>query len=242
MALLSRPSLRGSVRRAEEHDTQKRMESPDRRKSSPDCLDTTTVEEPTKLRPNLKSQSRLRTRRRASSSSVDVASPAGQLATPATRTNGTGNVMKTARTRREPTTPSATNLFGIHESPDPLDTISPAPSVVPKQRTVTPAIADDTKPLVSPVQRTNRCIDNRVEGKAEGALNASATPASSDHKDAVDESGDKRSERRSLRSTDTGSRCKSELAQYFHNYEQIISLEDPEPGTWLLPSRLPMHI
>lgn len=37
-------------------------------------------------------------------------------------------------------------------------------------------------------------------------------------------------ERRSLRSADTGSRCKSELAQYFHNYEQIISLDDPKPG------------
>lgn len=37
-------------------------------------------------------------------------------------------------------------------------------------------------------------------------------------------------ERRSLRSADTGSRCKSELAQYFHNYEQIVSLDEPKPG------------
>lgn len=36
--------------------------------------------------------------------------------------------------------------------------------------------------------------------------------------------------KRSLRSADTGSRCKSELAQYFYNYEQLISLEDPKPG------------
>lgn len=37
------------------------------------------------------------------------------------------------------------------------------------------------------------------------------------------------SERRSLRSADTGSR-KSELAQYFYNYEQIISLDPSKPG------------
>lgn len=235
MALLSRPSLRGSVRRAPEEPTdapapkKQRMESPsDRRKSSPDCLDTTTVEEPVKR--SLKPQSRSRTRRRASSSSIDVASPAGQLATPTTRTNGTANGIKTTRARRDPTTPSS-NFFDIQESPDPLDTISPAPSVAPKQRTVTPAIADDVNPLGSPVPRTTRRTDNRREVNSEGALDATVTPAPSDHKDATDEqTEEKRSERRSLRSTDTGLRCKSELAQYFHNYEQIISLEDPEPG------------
>ena len=230
MAVLSRPSLR-SVRREEPTDAPKkqRMERSDRHKSSPDCLDT-TVEEP-KTRLNLKTQSRSRTRHRASSSSVDVASPAGQLATPATRTNGTGTGTKTARARRNPATPSGKNLFGIHESPDPLDTISPAPSGAQKQRTVTPSITDDVKPLVSPVPRTSRRIDNRVEGKVEGMLNATVTPApAADHKDADEQTEEKRSGRRSLRSTDTGSRCKSELAQYFHNYEQIISLEEAEPG------------
>ncbi|OQE80409.1 hypothetical protein PENNAL_c0046G05617 [Penicillium nalgiovense] len=33
---------------------------------------------------------------------------------------------------------------------------------------------------------------------------------------------------KSLRSADTGSRCKSELAQYFHNYNQTIRLEGPK--------------
>lgn len=56
--------------------------------------------------------------------SVNVASLAGHLATPATKTNDTGNGIKSARACRDPTTPSATNFFGIHESPDPLDTIS----------------------------------------------------------------------------------------------------------------------
>ncbi|KAK4956976.1 hypothetical protein LTR66_013298 [Elasticomyces elasticus] len=50
----------------------------------------------------------------------------------------------------------------------------------------------------------------------------------SDYRDTIDEIGKTGSGRRSLRSADTGSRCKSELAQYFPNYEQIISLEDPK--------------
>lgn len=37
-------------------------------------------------------------------------------------------------------------------------------------------------------------------------------------------------ERRSLRSHDGGSRSKSELALYFQNYEQILSLEPVKPG------------
>lgn len=37
-------------------------------------------------------------------------------------------------------------------------------------------------------------------------------------------------ERRSLRSHDAGARSKCELASYFSNYEQLLSLESPEPG------------
>lgn len=40
-------------------------------------------------------------------------------------------------------------------------------------------------------------------------------------------------ERRSLRSHDGGSRSKSELAMYFHNYEQMLSLEPKKPGMLL---------
>ncbi|KGO54311.1 hypothetical protein PEX2_037990 [Penicillium expansum] len=245
MAILSRSSLR-SVRRAPEEPadglappTKKpRIENGDR-KSSPDCLDT---KDPTsKSRTSLK-PSRPRTSnrtRRGSSSSVDtVASSVGRLTTPATRTNGNGT-LKTPRVRRDPGTPSGADLLrGVHESPDPLDTISPAPSVA-KQRTVTPANVDSkVKPPVSPVTRTTRRNENRSLAdvdenaiKGEGAVQG-ATPARDTKRDTPDEqaaSVDTRSGRRSLRSTDTGSRCKSELAQYFHNYEQIISLEVPEP-------------
>lgn len=48
--------------------------------------------------------------------SVNVASLAGHLATPATKTNDHGNGIKSARARRDPTTHSATNFSGIHES------------------------------------------------------------------------------------------------------------------------------
>ena len=37
-------------------------------------------------------------------------------------------------------------------------------------------------------------------------------------------------ERRKLRSKDGGSRSKSELAMFFSNYEQMLSLEPPKPG------------
>jgi hypothetical protein len=39
-----------------------------------------------------------------------------------------------------------------------------------------------------------------------------------------------RDDKRSLRSQDGGSRSKSELAQYFHNYEQMLSLEPTGSG------------
>lgn len=245
MALLSRSSLR-SVRRAPEEpaDSQAppkkpRIEKGDR-KSSPDCLDTkdpTSKSRPTSLKPSRPRTSN-RTRRDSSSSVDTVASSVGRLATPATRTNGNG-ILKTPRVRRDQGTPSGADLLrGAHESPDPLDTISPAPSVA-KQRTVTPANVDSNVKPASPVTRTTRRSENRSLAdvdenaiKKEGAVE-DATLTREDKTEAPDEqpaSVDTRSGRRSLRSTDTGSRCKSELAQYFHNYEQIISLEVPEPG------------
>ena len=39
-------------------------------------------------------------------------------------------------------------------------------------------------------------------------------------------------EKRSLRSHDGGSRSRTELSTYFHNYEQMISLEPAAPGTF----------
>ena len=42
-------------------------------------------------------------------------------------------------------------------------------------------------------------------------------------------------DRRKLRSKDGGSRSKSELAMFFNNYEQMLSLEPPKPGEIIVP-------
>lgn len=269
MALLSRSSLRGSVRRAPEEPadglappTKKQRiqeNGPDRRKSSPDCLDTSREDTPTaKPRSNPLKHPRPRTStrhtRRDSSSSIDtVASAAGQLTTPTTHTNGNG-IFKTPRARRGPGTPSGTVadlLRDLHESPDPLDTISPAPpSIAPKQRTITPAVISeaDAKPPSSPVTRPTCRNDNRSLADADADDEKATTEeiavehgtSTQDRKSEVPEgeqpaSVETGTGRRSLRSADTGSRSKSELAQYFHNYEQIISLEEPPPGRSFCP-------
>ena len=39
-----------------------------------------------------------------------------------------------------------------------------------------------------------------------------------------------KADKRSLRSHDGGSRCKSELALYFPNYDELVSIEPKEPG------------
>jgi hypothetical protein len=263
MALLSRSSLRGSVRRAPEEPadglappTKKQRiqeNGPDHRKSSPDCLDTPVKDTPTAnprsnppLKPSRPRTSTRRTRRDSSASSIDtVASTAGQLATPATRKTANGT-FKTPRARRDQSNPSATAglLHGLHESPDPLDTISPAPpSIAQKQRTVTPAanVEAASKPSPSPVIGPTRRNDNPSladgddEKVAKEEIAVEDATITRESKSGVPNGEqpapvEKRTGRRSLRSADTGSRCKSELAQYFHNYEQIISLEEPEPG------------
>ena len=48
-------------------------------------------------------------------------------------------------------------------------------------------------------------------------------------------------EKRSLRSHDGGSRSKSELAQYFSNYEQLLSLEPLPQGTSCFMKRVLEH-
>ncbi|KAJ5124843.1 uncharacterized protein N7515_008668 [Penicillium bovifimosum] len=259
MALLSRSSLRGSVRRAPEEPAdglapptkKQRIEEngPGHRKSSPDCLDSPAKDTPTAnphpdppLKPSRSRTSTRRTRRASSASSVaTVASTVGQLATPATRKTANGTV-KIPRAHRDQNTSSATAGL-LHESPDPLDTISPAPpSVAQKPRTATldADVDADYKQALSPVIKRARRNDKPSladddDGKVvKGGIAVEvATPPRKSNRDVSngEQSApvETRTGRRSLRSADTGSRCKSELAQYFHNYEQIISLEEPEP-------------
>ena len=278
MALLSRSSLRGSVRRhpdPADNDGQALMKQrtlhdlwPHRRQSSPDCLDTTTPDKnlgsgrarhanpPLKpTRPRLSSR---RTRRR--SSSVDSIASVHELATPGQpRINGNGAVKKLRGVPdRDIPAGGATSNFlrDARESPDPLDMISPV-TTNPASRSRPDAsalAADEAKPGTSPtVTRKTRRSDHEEKREAPSVVKTESNDAALDNL-AGSESADATrahrtlradhttldastpvlerpgSERRSLRSADTGARCKSELAQYFHNYEQIISLEDPKPG------------
>lgn len=277
MALLSRSSLCGSVRRtpdepsddnlappAKKQRTQQET-SPRRRKSSPDCLDTTTQDEnpgAAKARPahaSLKpARPRTSTRRtrRVSSSSVDTVASSTQLNTPGPpRANGNGVVLA-SRGFSDRDTPSghasaADLLRGVRESPDPLDTISPTVTNTQarsRPRAASGATKSENKSPAA-IRTTRRTDHEPMEAaetvKVESKETTSAQPMEARPADAnrsqrsrksdpveveQNESAPTRDGRRSLRSADSGSRCKSELAQYFYNYEQLISLDDPKPG------------
>ncbi|KAJ5626133.1 hypothetical protein N7510_002442 [Penicillium lagena] len=232
MTLLSRSSLRGSGRAADDHDHNdhndgglapplKNSDTPKnppsrRRRSSPDCLDTTTTLEnpdatdpPPPLKP---SRPRPSARHRASSSSSTSSSsshtPASsaELATP--RVNGNNGIVKHAH--------PADLHPGARESPDPLDTIL-SPNMTSKANGSSAAAARARHSGDQPVPNVNK--------KEPVAATQSTRSRQSDVVENLEQSGDGR---RSLRSTDT--RCKSELAQYIPNYEVLIGLEEPQPG------------
>ncbi|RAH45571.1 acetyltransferase SAS4-like domain-containing protein [Aspergillus brunneoviolaceus CBS 621.78] len=133
--------------------------------------------------------------------------------------------------------------FYLHqerESPDPLDTISPsvsrrispagrssalsssaaaaatAASSARRPRRQAPPLAPDATPIQedSPAAVTQR--SNRSTRSAVASQPAAESPSNA------------RESRRSLRSNDTGSRARSELAAYFPNYEELLSLEPPK--------------
>jgi hypothetical protein len=272
MAVLSRSSLRGSMRRnANDHLDPDRQGPPmkrqrtlhdlwpvNRRRSSPDCLDATTPTHdpaPSKSRHTLPPAKPARPRpatrrtRRPSASSVDTVASGDQLSTPATpRVNLNGNVVTTLRRVADRDTPTggrpATDLLcGEPESPDPLDTISPmvtANTVKTRPGVHAYSVDSETKlPKSPPTTRTTRRGDHDAEPEGTNTNISTvksevmdATPVLPSDTQPADASAPTGNERRSLRSADTGSRCKSELAQYFHNYEQIISLDDPKPGSF----------
>lgn len=270
MALMPRPSLRGSVRRTPDEPFDDHLAPPAkkqrtlwetglrRRKSSPDCLDTTPNEAPTAdarhANPPLKAarpKTANRRTRRASASSIDTVASNTQLnALGNSHGNGNGAVKPPRAPDRD--TPfgkaSAELLRGARESPDPLDTISPAASrdtVKSRLRASSSAAEAEKKPNSSPsTTRTTRHTEHAaqvadtVKLEQQDAADANPTEVTrsqpSFNSDTVESEQPDHAPtadgRRSLRSADTGSRCKSELAQYFYNYEQIISLEPPKNG------------
>ncbi|KAJ6103368.1 hypothetical protein N7486_005795 [Penicillium sp. IBT 16267x] len=274
MALLSRPSLRSVRRNPDKHSgndgrpppmkKQRTLEEYGlrRRRSSPDCLDTSTDQETLpvgKVRsanpPLSATRPRTATRRARghSSASVDSIASNNQLKTPGhSHVNGNGSVGSPRVPDRN--TPSAIyHLRDDRESPDPLDTISPAPANTttrPRSRASAHAPESETKSLKAPVTtRSTRHSDpdkaepanivkEEQEPEAQPVIKSPVVETRSHQKRRSDldllenepvpvTTG---SERRSLRSADTGSR-KSELAQYFYNYEQIISLDPSKPET-----------
>ncbi|OJJ46084.1 hypothetical protein ASPZODRAFT_133065 [Penicilliopsis zonata CBS 506.65] len=159
---------------------------------------------------------------------------------------------------------SSTTYLSLHpssrESPDPLDTISPAtlpPTLGPTRAPTRPnaAAAAVAVSSSSPARwRTlhhyfSPAVDTKEDKKEQierqqleetrslgspppssppqkrAAAAASATPPPANQPDCQ---RDNHGGRRSLRSQGSSSRAKSELALYFHNYEQILSLEPPK--------------
>ncbi|KAJ5407917.1 hypothetical protein N7509_001800 [Penicillium cosmopolitanum] len=247
MALLS-CSLRGTVRRTPDDHSDDNGAPPmkrqrlqqevgrRRRQSSPDCLDTTT--------PDHKSPPR---------QTQTQSLPEGRA--PVDRHTSRPPHPRPPRALADRDGPSGgISLFlsDARESPDPLDTISPLPANKPTRPTPKPSSdireleADSlSSPATSRTTRRNNPDPNAGEpdNVAESKDASQSTRNIADvgglqpkqqselgveqEQDASARTG---TERRSLRSTDTGSRSKSELAQYFYNYEQIISLDDPKPG------------
>ncbi|RMJ24085.1 hypothetical protein PHISP_05043 [Aspergillus sp. HF37] len=105
---------------------------------------------------------------------------------------------------------AALYLHGDRESPDPLDTITPVTATKPSATTTgsaSPPVAVDNPPNTA---RTTR------KSNSQPAPTASIDPPPV-------------AGRRSLRSQDVGSRPKCELASYFHNYDELLSLAPPKP-------------
>lgn len=142
--------------------------------------------------------------------------------------------------RREPVTPSA--KIPLHSrdshSPDPLNTIDgpdhdssrrPNPFSSP-----TPVAAVSRRRSTRTGQSREVVIANDDESNVTASeAHSNNTSNNNGHHAAQDKSAAPQPavpERRSLRSHDGGSRTKSELALYFPNYEQMISLEPPKPG------------
>lgn len=86
-----------------------------------------------------------------------------------------------------------------------------------------PEVGTPTKGLDSPTPKAQYDQYQRIEEKARAAIRKPGSPATS------------QDERRKLRSEHGGSRSKTELSQYFPNFEDMLSLEPPDPGQSFAP-------
>lgn len=200
-----------------------------RRKSSPDLLDTTiTVES---------DSDRARQVGRTPNSNSPIPPPASSIRRPApASTPATPRHRILEPNYETPSASAALYLQGDRESPDPLDTITPVTAIKRDLEPVSnpsPSVTRSTRP--SPARPSAApaatAVDNRDVANPAGPekprritrkSSSQPAPAATDTPPAVG--------RRSLRSQDVGSRAKCELANYFHNYDELLSLAPVKPG------------
>lgn len=125
------------------------------------------------------------------------------------------------------------------ESPDPLDIISPAPTKANSQPRKTPTTSTPTSTTRSTRRsRPRQSIASDVDAQKPSeqtssrrkpkSANPNTEPQSQPKEEPANPSSAAPEQRRSLRSKDSNSRLRSELASYFWNYEQILSLDPPK--------------
>ncbi|KAL3479014.1 something about silencing, SAS, complex subunit 4-domain-containing protein [Aspergillus californicus] len=198
-----------------------------RRKSSPDLLNTTIENSPPSASTKLR-----RPRPLFALSSTSSPPPPS---TPRARTLRLHPHHHDSSTSKS----AALYLNGGRESPDPLDTISPATARTFRSATKpkpanTPTSAAYRQRRVtqsSPKSESERDIANHIKRKHTRPSRETVVPAP-DHSTThllpgPAETADRAvpEKRRSLRSHDGGSRARSDLALYFPNYEEFMSLE-----------------
>lgn len=222
-----------------------------RRGSSPDLLDTTiepaTTPKPLAVRPANSplsaataaplpraSARRPRLISSASSSTYNHRSPPPS----------SSNNPKTPHFRNRHDAPSTTPIPDPRESPDPLDTISPAPAISSPRPRPPPAVREshhhhpqqpkqqhkvEDKPAENPVgsDKTSRNNVSRTLQRNNSVPPPESQPPPAPAPAPAPSAG---RERRSLRSHDSGPKFRSELAAYFPNYDQLLSLEPQKTG------------
>ncbi|KAL4784714.1 something about silencing, SAS, complex subunit 4-domain-containing protein [Aspergillus varians] len=200
------------------------------RKSSPDLLDTTIESSPSPASTKLRRPRPLF----ALSSARTTSSPPPAGGTPHARN------LRLHHHDSPTSTSAALYLNGGRESPDPLDAISPVPATVslksaPNPATRTPTSAyrqrrvtqtsksESEQDIKEPPKPKNPRIS---QGDVPPTLDDSSPQLLTVPAETADRAVPEK--RRSLRSHDGGSRAKSELALYFPNYDQLLSLEPPK--------------
>lgn len=129
-------------------------------------------------------------------------------------------------------TPSASAALDDRDSPDPLDTITPVTSTkTPTTSAITGSDAA-SKSSSDSARSSRSSLPNppAVDSTEKKIPETSTAPAPTTVQPPKSVPDPPATGRRSLRSQDVGSRAKCELANYFHNYEELLSLVPPKSG------------